>query len=275
MKLQALLALFGLVTSAKRSLRGGAEGDGERPEIWTGDDWLTQAGDDDWMYPYSGHYINDKHWYTHFNPWSANAKTPNDAQWLAGKVPVKYTDNTGSYMDAAEVLLPSAKVVEDDDASAIAPESGAAELAEWNALDAEIETSNNEDTTSTESTSTASAAVDTTVCGSSCYDVAVTWGQPCNMLWSQGCGDAPPPAGFTADSTLAELCPQDVDPACLISGSGSNSDRTGAGEEPAAANADFGSYTSYDAGSFWGDSFGSFESDQDPEQSSSFVLFRP
>ena len=46
------------------------------------------------------------------------------------------------------------------------------------------------------------------VCGTSCRDVIDASGVAvCAVTWAQGCGeDAPPPAGFTAESTVAELC---------------------------------------------------------------------
>ena len=30
--------------------------------------------------------------------------------------------------------------------------------------------------------------------------------QACALTWAEGCGDAPPPDGRTADATVAELC---------------------------------------------------------------------
>jgi hypothetical protein len=129
MQLKGLLAFLfcSLVSGAKRSLRGRRLD--ERPQIWTGEDWLDAAGDDDWMYPYNGHYINRKHWYTHFNPWSDHVNSPDDAEWLEGKLPDPSElppgdDDWGSFKtggdfpeleDAIEVVKPSVSVVDDDD----------------------------------------------------------------------------------------------------------------------------------------------------------------
>ena len=45
------------------------------------------------------------------------------------------------------------------------------------------------------------------VCGTSCQDVVDGAGtQACALTWAEGCGDAPPPDGRTADATVAELC---------------------------------------------------------------------
>ena len=45
------------------------------------------------------------------------------------------------------------------------------------------------------------------VCGTPCQDVVDGSGyQVCAVTWRDGCGDLPPPPGFTADSTVASLC---------------------------------------------------------------------
>mmetsp|Transcript_55694 Transcript_55694/g.147755 ORF Transcript_55694/g.147755 Transcript_55694/m.147755 type:complete len:214 (+) Transcript_55694:250-891(+) len=45
------------------------------------------------------------------------------------------------------------------------------------------------------------------VCGTPCRDVVDASGTAvCGVAWRDGCGDAPPPDGFGADSTVAELC---------------------------------------------------------------------
>ena len=45
------------------------------------------------------------------------------------------------------------------------------------------------------------------VCGTPCQDVVDGAGtQACALTWAEGCGDAPPPDGRTADATVAELC---------------------------------------------------------------------
>lgn len=45
------------------------------------------------------------------------------------------------------------------------------------------------------------------VCGTPCQDVvdagSITM---CAVRWRDGCGEAPPPAGFSAESTVAEVC---------------------------------------------------------------------
>ena len=46
------------------------------------------------------------------------------------------------------------------------------------------------------------------LCGTPCQEVVDTSGveRVCSITWADGCGDAPPPPGFTAESTVAELC---------------------------------------------------------------------
>ena len=45
------------------------------------------------------------------------------------------------------------------------------------------------------------------VCGTPCQDVVDALSNAaCKMSWADGCGEAPPPAGFSAASTIAELC---------------------------------------------------------------------
>lgn len=45
------------------------------------------------------------------------------------------------------------------------------------------------------------------VCGTPCQDVVDGSGfVACALTWMEGCGDAPPPAGFHAKSTVADLC---------------------------------------------------------------------
>ena len=45
------------------------------------------------------------------------------------------------------------------------------------------------------------------VCGTACQDVVDGAGlRICAISWADGCGDAEPPAGFTVQSTVAELC---------------------------------------------------------------------
>ena len=45
------------------------------------------------------------------------------------------------------------------------------------------------------------------LCGTPCQDVIDGSGTAvCSMTWGEGCGDEPPPSGFSAASTVAELC---------------------------------------------------------------------
>ena len=45
------------------------------------------------------------------------------------------------------------------------------------------------------------------LCGTPCQDVVDTSGYTvCAITWSDGCGDAPPPEGFEASSTVAQMC---------------------------------------------------------------------
>jgi hypothetical protein len=45
------------------------------------------------------------------------------------------------------------------------------------------------------------------VCGTPCQDVVDASGTAaCAVTWATGCGEAPPPPGFTGESTVAELC---------------------------------------------------------------------
>ena len=45
------------------------------------------------------------------------------------------------------------------------------------------------------------------VCGTPCQDVVDRSGLAvCAVTWEAGCGDVPPPPGFGADATVAELC---------------------------------------------------------------------
>ena len=45
------------------------------------------------------------------------------------------------------------------------------------------------------------------LCGTPCQEVVDVSGiTACAVTWEVGCGDAEPPAGFTAASTVAELC---------------------------------------------------------------------
>jgi len=45
------------------------------------------------------------------------------------------------------------------------------------------------------------------LCGTPCQDVVDGSGTAaCAVTWAEGCGDAPPPSGFGAHSTVAELC---------------------------------------------------------------------
>jgi len=47
----------------------------------------------------------------------------------------------------------------------------------------------------------------TELCGTPCQDVIDASGiSVCAISWADGCGDAPPPDGFSAQSTVAELC---------------------------------------------------------------------
>ena len=34
-------------------------------------------------------------------------------------------------------------------------------------------------------------------------------GESCSNTWADGCGEIPPPANFTSESTLYELCPNE------------------------------------------------------------------
>ena len=46
------------------------------------------------------------------------------------------------------------------------------------------------------------------VCGTPCQDVVDASGTgACAVTWAQGCGDTPPPDGFSADATVEALCP--------------------------------------------------------------------
>mmetsp|Transcript_42825 Transcript_42825/g.138918 ORF Transcript_42825/g.138918 Transcript_42825/m.138918 type:complete len:81 (-) Transcript_42825:155-397(-) len=46
------------------------------------------------------------------------------------------------------------------------------------------------------------------VCGTPCRDVVDASGTGvCAVTWAQGCGDTPPPDGFSADATVEALCP--------------------------------------------------------------------
>ena len=45
------------------------------------------------------------------------------------------------------------------------------------------------------------------LCGTPCQDVVDGSGyQVCAISWADGCGDLPPPAGFSSQSRVAELC---------------------------------------------------------------------
>ena len=45
------------------------------------------------------------------------------------------------------------------------------------------------------------------VCGTPCQDVVDASGTAaCAVTWATGCGETPPPPGFTGESTVAELC---------------------------------------------------------------------
>ena len=45
------------------------------------------------------------------------------------------------------------------------------------------------------------------VCGTPCQDVIDASGYAaCAVTWAVGCGEVPPPPGFTPESTVAELC---------------------------------------------------------------------
>ena len=46
------------------------------------------------------------------------------------------------------------------------------------------------------------------VCGTSCQKI-IDFGAPCSITWADGCGETPPPANFTSESTLYELCPNE------------------------------------------------------------------
>jgi hypothetical protein len=47
----------------------------------------------------------------------------------------------------------------------------------------------------------------TELCGTPCQDVIDASAiSVCAISWADGCGDAPPPDGFSAQSTVAELC---------------------------------------------------------------------
>eukprot|EP00310_Coccolithus_braarudii_P020182 CAMPEP_0183347078 /NCGR_PEP_ID=MMETSP0164_2-20130417/12016_1 /TAXON_ID=221442 /ORGANISM="Coccolithus pelagicus ssp braarudi, Strain PLY182g" /LENGTH=93 /DNA_ID=CAMNT_0025518459 /DNA_START=33 /DNA_END=314 /DNA_ORIENTATION=+ len=45
------------------------------------------------------------------------------------------------------------------------------------------------------------------VCGTACQDVLDSSGvAACAFTWREGCGELPPPQGFTPSSSVAELC---------------------------------------------------------------------
>ena len=44
------------------------------------------------------------------------------------------------------------------------------------------------------------------LCGHTCQQV-ISMGAPCTIKWEQGCYGINPPSGFTSQSTLYELCP--------------------------------------------------------------------
>jgi len=45
------------------------------------------------------------------------------------------------------------------------------------------------------------------LCGTPCQNVIDGAGYTvCAITWADGCGELPPPQGFTAQSTVAELC---------------------------------------------------------------------
>ena len=45
------------------------------------------------------------------------------------------------------------------------------------------------------------------LCGTKCQDVVDTSGfNVCGITWADGCGDAPPPDGFSVESRVADLC---------------------------------------------------------------------
>ena len=46
------------------------------------------------------------------------------------------------------------------------------------------------------------------LCGSTCQQ-AKDSGAPCSMTWKRGCNGHSPPAGFTVQSILFELCPNE------------------------------------------------------------------
>ena len=48
---------------------------------------------------------------------------------------------------------------------------------------------------------------DVDLCGHTCQQVIGYWGAPCTTKWEQGCYGINPPLGFTSQSTLYELCP--------------------------------------------------------------------
>ena len=46
------------------------------------------------------------------------------------------------------------------------------------------------------------------LCGHSCQS-AIAMSAPCSTTWEMGCGTIDPPEGFTSNSTLYELCPNE------------------------------------------------------------------
>ena len=47
---------------------------------------------------------------------------------------------------------------------------------------------------------------DVDLCGHTCQQV-ISMGAPCTTKWEQGCYGINPPLGFTSQSTLYEICP--------------------------------------------------------------------
>ena len=46
------------------------------------------------------------------------------------------------------------------------------------------------------------------LCGHSCQSV-ISMSAPCTTTWEMGCGAIDPPEGFTSQSTLYDLCPNE------------------------------------------------------------------
>ena len=45
------------------------------------------------------------------------------------------------------------------------------------------------------------------VCGTPCQDIVDGSGTAvCAVTWAEGCGDVPPPPGFSGESTVGQLC---------------------------------------------------------------------